>query len=159
MSSTRPPPPARSLRRLCRRASQARRAPLPRARRGPHRGAWTASALEASFGELVVDGPRISTVHPRACEDHRKDKERASSFPAAKATVEQLYGIWLEPHRHGKEHPNGGNVVMRMRYIGIFDNGNMVVLVDCDGAGNAVVTRFPRRDIDSKRVGYLLYPR
>jgi len=117
--------------------------------------------MEVTFREENIDHVLKDLLRARAKgqKAKRKDKERASFFPAAKATVEQPYEVWLVPHRHGKDHPNAGNVVMRMRYIGIFEDGNTVVVVDRDGAGNAVVTHFPRRDIDSKREGYLLYPR
>lgn len=86
------------------------------------------------------------------------EKDRASFVPRAKQTVEQPAEIWLVPHRL-----RDGRVVMRKRYIGMFEgrDQSVVVIVQRDDVGNAFWTAYPSAGnaVDKKRQGYLLYPR
>ncbi len=84
------------------------------------------------------------------------DHRRATFAPAAKATVEHPAEIWLVPTRL-----KNGQVAIRKRYIQFFDgqNGGYMVVVDRDQNGYAAWTSYPKTSIDSKREGYLLFPR
>lgn len=87
----------------------------------------------------------------------RKEGARASFTPVAKATVEDPAEIWMVPFRR-----RDGSVVMRKRYIGLFQEqstGGYLVVVERGDDGYAAWTAYPSRSIDSQRSGYLLYRR
>jgi hypothetical protein len=85
----------------------------------------------------------------------KKADQRQRWFAHAKVTVEDPYEIWMVPHRR-----KDGSVVMRRRYIGVFDPATpspkaktVLVVVEENGA----ITSIPYSGIDRQRQGYLLY--
>lgn len=84
-----------------------------------------------------------------------REPQRASFVPYAIDTVRNPYEIWMVPHRR-----RDGSVVMRRRYVSLYDGseGGFQIVVERTDDGYAAWTSYPRRDIDSRREGYLVHP-
>jgi SPP1 gp7 family putative phage head morphogenesis protein len=106
------------------------------------------ASITDPHGEQVLFGTRFL--------EHVIANGHEQYVPAAKATVEQPYEIWLVPFKL-----SDGTVVMRKRYIGLFagEHENVLLVVQRQGDGYAAWTTYARRLIDTKRQGYLLWPR
>ena len=82
-------------------------------------------------------------------------KDGSEAFiPFIRPTVEDSYEIWLMPYR--KEN---GRVVLRKRYIGLFEDEarSQLVVVERYRDGWSVWNTYLAKGIDSQRRGYLLY--
>lgn len=82
------------------------------------------------------------------------DPGRIQLMPAVKAAVENPFEIWAIPFRR-----KDGSVVMRKRYIAIFESRDHLVVVDRQADGYVTWTTTPSSKINSQRKGYLLWPR
>jgi SPP1 gp7 family putative phage head morphogenesis protein len=110
---------------------------------------------------FITDPEGVRVVVNRGLLNYLLTKDgqgRETFLPAARATIENPFEIWLTPMRL-----QSGKVVMRRRYIGLFkedakSRGRLVV-VDRFGEGWGIWNSFIRDGIDSQRKGYLLYAR
>lgn len=120
-----------------------------------------AARWHALFGKDSADvadptGDQVTFSTKMLLHVMSKEPTRADFVPRAKQAVEQPTEIWLVPHRLAD-----GRVVMRKRYIGIFEgrDQSVVVVVQRTDSGHAAWTSYPTGRVDSKREGYLLWPR
>ncbi len=83
-----------------------------------------------------------------------KDNGREAFLPFVRPTVEDPYEIWLMPYRK-----RNGRVVLRKRYIGLFeeDAKSQLVVVERYREGWGAWSTYPAKNIDTQRRGYLLY--
>lgn len=98
------------------------------------------TGMQVSFHERLLDhlGP--------------KTDGRERWFEHARETVKDPFEVWLVPHRR-----KDGSVVLRRRYIGLYqpDTKAKAVLVVVEG--NGAITTVPYSRIDRQRQGYLHY--
>lgn len=81
------------------------------------------------------------------------EKRRVEAVPHAIQAVTSPAEIWMVPVRNEKT----GVVTMRKRYIGLFEGASHVTIGDLQPDGYIAWTSYPRKDLDAKREGYLLY--
>lgn len=110
-------------------------------------------------GTSVTFGPQFRDYLLSKAET-RRDPGRAGLIPRAKDAIEAPTEIWMVPMRRAD-----GSVVMRKRYIKVYSDENgtpgkgQLMIVERQDDGNAAYTTYARSDLDSKREGYLLWPR
>jgi hypothetical protein len=108
-------------------------------------------AVKDPMGNQILFGPKLLNYQL----GKQKDPSRINFLPAAKATIEDPTEVWLVPFRK-----RDGTVVMRMHYIRIFADRPDLVVVEQDEEGNTAYNTYPtRNNIETKRQGYLLYPK
>lgn len=116
------------------------------------------SLFGKGVGEVTDPTGDQVTFNPRYLDHLYKTEglSRVRAVPRAKQTVEQPAEVWLVPYRRAD-----GSVVMRKRYIGMFDGRekNYCVVVERTDEGNVAWTTYMNSRTDAKREGYLLYPR
>jgi SPP1 gp7 family putative phage head morphogenesis protein len=81
------------------------------------------------------------------------DPTRTRYTALVRDAIEKPYEIWMVPFRLAD-----GRVVMRKRYIGLNADTAELVVVNRGDDGYVAWTAIPKRNIDSQRQGYLLYP-
>lgn len=109
------------------------------------------ASVKDPMGNQILFGPKLLNYQL----GKEKDPTRINFLPAAKATIEDPTEVWLVPFRK-----RDGTVVMRMHYIRIFADRPDLVVVEQDEEGNTAYNTYPtRNNIESKRQGYLLYPK
>ncbi|MCA9772826.1 MAG: hypothetical protein KC466_10500, partial [Myxococcales bacterium] len=80
-----------------------------------------------------------------------KGEGREAYFAAARATVERPFETWLVLLRQAD-----GSVVVRKRYIGLFEERALLVVAERSRDGWLIFNAHPRKTIDSQRVGHLV---
>lgn len=112
--------------------------------------------------EAVITTPLKMQVHvsEEGFLDHLllKEPTRTSAVPIAKHALEDPYEIWLVPERL-KRGPRAGQVVLRLRYIGLYPGADHQVVIEREEDGYVAWTTYEVDDIDKKREGQLLYSR
>lgn len=107
----------------------------------------------------TADPQGVQVTFPQSMLDYltKKEPKRVQFVPSAKATIEDPFEVWMVPFRL-----RDGRVVMRKRYIGLFDGpsgAEQLVVVNRTDEGHAAYNTYPSRSLDSQRQGYLLYAR